>query len=231
MSNFTRAKPLGWVEPDPITAAQINQIDENLVKAPNFADGCTFTPGGWITIAGTTGFKFTGTQVVYGASGSIWCQVGGGITVGDGTNDSPFVVANGSHGQVSSGGTWNFLAGAIVGLATPITCTGTGHVRKRKVMLADEDKTYGINDGDLFMVLQGVLSTTRYLTLSRTGAADGDCIRVVNMDTTISLSVQGLHPSHSGALELRYAPTYSLWYDFVYNLADDAWYQTGCGPD
>lgn len=56
MANFTAA--IGTlVDGDPVSAAQLLQIDENLVKAPNFADGCEFTPAADIVIIGPHGIS------------------------------------------------------------------------------------------------------------------------------------------------------------------------------
>lgn len=60
---FPRVKPAGWVEPDPITAAHINQLDINVSKALNAVDGEVIAPTNPIEIGGA-GLEVTGPFVV-----------------------------------------------------------------------------------------------------------------------------------------------------------------------
>ncbi len=60
MSNFTRANPTGWVGVDPITPAQINHIDEQLVKAPNLTDGSSHAPAADVVMTGAAGLAMLG---------------------------------------------------------------------------------------------------------------------------------------------------------------------------
>lgn len=55
MANHTRAKAAGWSTGEVITAAQINHIDETIVKCINAAEGSTHTPTNQVRLEGSAG--------------------------------------------------------------------------------------------------------------------------------------------------------------------------------
>lgn len=60
MSNLTRANPTSWAFEDELTSDQVNHMDESIVKAPNYAEGCAFTPTADIELT-TRGHKYMGS--------------------------------------------------------------------------------------------------------------------------------------------------------------------------
>lgn len=90
MANFTRAKPLGWADwplaGSQITAAEVNQLDTDHIKAPNFEDGSAHTPAANIEITGPNCLKLMGTLNLALASRSI-TRVHDGLA-------SPFTAAD-----------------------------------------------------------------------------------------------------------------------------------------
>lgn len=63
---FARVKPSGWVEPDPITAAQINQLDIDHANAIDGAGGGAYAPSDPLDIGGD-GLIVSGPLVVTGS--------------------------------------------------------------------------------------------------------------------------------------------------------------------
>jgi hypothetical protein len=57
MSNFTEIKTGGWDDYDPLTGDQVSSIQDTLLKAPNFSEGCTFTPAAAINVLGEHGMQ------------------------------------------------------------------------------------------------------------------------------------------------------------------------------
>lgn len=59
---FGRVNPTGWVEPDPIAGAQINQLDINMSNAFDGADGGSYAPAEDIELPGPNGIEWGATR-------------------------------------------------------------------------------------------------------------------------------------------------------------------------
>lgn len=55
---FSRVKPAGWTHPDPITAAQINQLDADHANAIDGMAGGEYSPGADIKLPGANGIEW-----------------------------------------------------------------------------------------------------------------------------------------------------------------------------
>lgn len=164
----------------------------------------TLTVTGNETVAGTLGVTGTLTAGVLAATTA---NVSGNATVGGtlgvtGITTTTDLVTSGGHvvyGNTTLGGTL-----AVTGVTTlaslvttgaltqsgpanfsdPITLSGDGHIRKRRVAGADADTHYGVNTVDVVRVSFGALSANRIYTLDSTSAAFGSEIEITNSDGT-----------------------------------------------
>jgi hypothetical protein len=92
--------PLGYAVGDPVTSAQMNLFNTQIVKAPNFVDGlATYNPVGLIQVGGA-GFRWNGPTLFAGTSATTWAS--GSTSVWD----------NGSSASWS--GTATFTSAAVV---------------------------------------------------------------------------------------------------------------------
>jgi hypothetical protein len=57
MANFTEIKTGGWDDEDPLTGDQVSSIQDTLLKAPNFAEGGTYSPTAVVRIEGEEGLS------------------------------------------------------------------------------------------------------------------------------------------------------------------------------
>lgn len=69
--NFTRVNPAGWALNAPITSLQINTLDIDHTKAPNFDDGSAHSPAANIELTGPFGLKLMGAQQILLASRNV----------------------------------------------------------------------------------------------------------------------------------------------------------------
>jgi hypothetical protein len=132
MAAFTRANTIGWAPGDPVTAAQMNALDADHVKAPNFVDGlATYAPAGLIQIGGA-GFQWNGpsvfastatTTLASGSSttlngsfyvdgpGAVYLRTNGRIVV---QSTGEIAVATGGDLVIEAGGAMNWESGALI---------------------------------------------------------------------------------------------------------------------
>ena len=79
---FTRALPAGWADGvDPITAAQLNQIDVNISRALDGSAGGTYEPQNALVIDGSAGVNVT-TSGVLNIAGTLTMPVVQTVTGG-----------------------------------------------------------------------------------------------------------------------------------------------------
>lgn len=154
MAAFTRANPLGWSVGSPVTSAQMNALDLDHVKSPNFVDGlATYNPAGLIQIggagfqwnaasafastssttwAGSSTVSMLGTftvsatgSIVIGSSGEISVTSGGEITLATG---SAMTWEDGSLVQVDDGATVQFADGSVLNLGGILNFGATSEI-------------------------------------------------------------------------------------------------------
>jgi hypothetical protein len=176
-----------------------------------------------LTAQGTTSvtgiFSATGASVTLNPSGNVSMSPAGDLILG-GSNDVN-VAPIGDCNLVPIGAL-NIAPTGGATLQKTLAITGTGHIRRRYEALTDADLTRGINNADIFVMPDGTPGAPRTLTLSHTGAAAGDVIRVTNLDNGQTLAVQ--NPPSSAILTLRRDGTLPFWVDVVFDGA--AWVRT-----
>ena len=140
------------------------------------------TIGGNLTVSGSTS--------VVGLSASAGVSFGASLTV---NND---VTAG---GDISAGG--DIDAGG--------TITGIGRIKRRTYTFpSDADATIGIANGDVFYMPNGLMTTTRTITLSTAAATTGDQLTVCTLDAS--------HILYVGSYGLRYATGLSQFATFTF---------------
>lgn len=132
--------------------------------------------------------------------GGDWEVTGGNV----GFDGMGVVFGSGSDVQVD--GTLT-LVGSDMTLALPLVCSAEGRVVKRRVAVADINADYGIQDGDIFVLADGVQSQTRTHTLNTTEAQEGDEVEFVTWDSGYSVVFNGV--SHTTASGQRHASRWS----------------------
>lgn len=65
MNNFAPIKVGGWTDEDPLEIDQLNQIQEDLIKAPNFAEGGKYSPTDSVEVDGEHGFAMHSPVALY----------------------------------------------------------------------------------------------------------------------------------------------------------------------
>jgi hypothetical protein len=122
---------------------------------------------------------FENGELVVTATGEITFQSGSELTLASGST----ILGD----PVFGGGTWTWAAPQIVDTTT-LTFSGSGHARYRPFAAADDNATYGINNGDTFYIPnQGA---DHVYTLSTTGAGTGSRMAFTAEANTGSFSVQ-----------------------------------------
>ncbi len=127
MANFTPVRLSGFwtllsvVEPD-----ELKKIDENLVKAPNFAEGGIYVPSSFITV-GQAGFQLDGTgHEIAATTGRLTVQTGAEIRLAAG---SILKAQSGGNVKIESGGSLDvfgactFKSGGGFTIDSGSTCT------------------------------------------------------------------------------------------------------------
>lgn len=123
------------------------------------------TVGGNLTVSGSTS--------LVGLSTSATAAFGAGITVANGVDVGADLDVT---GDIDAAG----------------TITGKGRIKRRTYTFpSDADATIGIATGDVFYMPNGLMTTTRTITLSTAAATTGDQITVCTLDATNTLFVGG----------------------------------------
>jgi len=140
------------------------------------------TVGGNLTVSGSTS--------LVGLTTSATAAFGAGITVTTSIAAGTTIAAT---GDITSGG----------------TITGIGRIQKRTYTFpTDANATVGIATGDVFYMPNGLMTTTRTITLSTAAATTGDQITVCTLDPTNILYV--------GSYGLKFASGASQFATFTF---------------
>lgn len=182
---LTLANPIGWAFGELLTSAQMNHLQNEIVKALDGAGGGgPYSPAAALILAGA-GLRLQGAQH----------QVTGTLSV---MNLATLRVASGGVANVESGGGLNVQAGGALDVdgaadfSDPITLSGNGHVRKRiHSHIADANLSVGVNTADVVRIEgsgTSALSADRTLTLLPTDAATGSQILLFTEHTAFAMT-------------------------------------------
>jgi hypothetical protein len=140
----------------------------------NGVDGGTYDPTAAIIIKGTgvklqIGDAADATQLRVKAAATLTCEAGS------------FAYLNGTIDH----------AGATQTLSKKLQSQTTGRVVMRRVVMADANTDYGIEDGDVFTISATGISADRAYTLNTTGAVAGDIVTFRNLHGTWQATIAG----------------------------------------
>lgn len=126
--SFSRVKPGGWVEPDPLTAAEITQLDVNASQAIDGASGGVYAPSSAIEIGGAGLIADPMVTASLSVEGTVTIS-GGPVTIED---------------ELSN--------------ATVLEFTGKSRMRRRVLTYSSSVSTaLGANDADIILIGAGCI--------------------------------------------------------------------------
>lgn len=205
---------------------------------------------GALDVTGAT--TLSGGATVTGGDLSVALNLavqGNADVTGDLTADGASVETLGIHSAVAPGevftadGAGSFTSDlavggalAVTGAATvggnasvtgTLTVTGTtiakGRFRRRVRTMGNAGETVSVSDYDIVYMPPGVMSADRTLTISTSGAVEGDVIRVVAKDTTYALDVDW----GDDVASLKRAADKQDWLELTF--IGSVWVKTGTG--
>lgn len=135
------------------------------------------------------------------------------------------------NGQFACDGAASFGNNVSVGGTLTVTGNTTfngvtkakGRFKRRVRTMGDANETVSVSDYDLVFMPAGVMTTSRTVQISTTGAEEGDVIRVICEDTGTDLNVDYAATS----LPLKIATTSRRWVELTY--ISSAWHLSGFG--
>lgn len=111
MANHTRVRAdlAAWSTGTPVTNSEFDKFDANLVKCPNFADGCSMSPTAAVNVGGTYGMILSATTP---------CVLNGNTAIGATPSNTLSVSATSTFsGPVTCSGTLTVTGNVALGNA------------------------------------------------------------------------------------------------------------------
>jgi hypothetical protein len=167
MANLTRRRQdlAAWANGTPITNKEMDSLDGDLIKCPNFAEGCSMSPTAPVNVGGTSGMTFSAVTP---------CALGGNTTVGT-TSANTCIVAS------------------TVTFNGPVTCTGNLTLNGNTIIGNAIGDTLVVNATPTFVNPVGFSSTISVSsTISAGGTISGPTVSAGTVSaTTVSATTLG----------------------------------------